>query len=218
MLDPFVLVRGVHFAATLLVFGTISFLVFAVPPSADVDEVPAAYRKLRERLTKLICLALGVAVLSGAAWLVLLASKILDASPSDVFFHGGVRSVLTETRFGLVWSIRLALALSLAVMLSWPVTRSLQITVAAVFLRRLHWSVMQAQRQGWRGTSTSSRTCSICSPPAPGSVVSRRSSFASGPGRAALSGMGETPSSPHSRALFAARGPERRSFGGKRPR
>ncbi len=42
--------------------------------------------------------------------------------------------MLTDTRFGLVWCIRLALAILLALLLPWPRTRWLQITIAAAFL------------------------------------------------------------------------------------
>jgi putative copper resistance protein D len=73
-------------------------------------------------------------VLSGAAWLVLLASNILGASIADVCLNGGVWPVITDTRFGLVWCVRLVLALLLGLLLLWPAARSLQVTVAAALL------------------------------------------------------------------------------------
>src|SRR5207344_935156 len=67
-------------------------------------------------------LALAVAALSGAAWLALLASDILGTSLADVCLHGGAWPVLFDTRFGLVWCMRLALALLLGILILWPAT------------------------------------------------------------------------------------------------
>ena len=129
-IDPLILVRGIHFAATLLVAGTIVFISMMAEPAMSKGWVATLHRQL----TLLVWLALAVAVLSGAVWLVLLASDILGTSFADICLHGGAGPVLTDTRFGLVWCIRLALALLLALLLPWPATRWLQVTVAAAFL------------------------------------------------------------------------------------
>jgi len=100
MLDPLALVRGLHFAATLLTCGRGVFLVLvAAPAGGKLQGDVAAFR---HQLNVLTWLALGVAALSGAAWLVLLASDILGASLADVCLHGGAWPVLFDTRFGLV--------------------------------------------------------------------------------------------------------------------
>ena len=129
-IDPLILVRGIHFAATLLVAGTIVFISMMAEPAMS----KGWFATLHRQLTRLVWLALAVAVLSGAVWLVLLASDILGTSFADICLHGGAGPVLTDTRFGLVWCIRLALALLLALLLPWPATRWLQVTVAAAFL------------------------------------------------------------------------------------
>src|SRR5437588_8307828 len=107
MADPLILVRGVHFAATLLACGTAAFTVLVAEPAATKIQADP----FRRRLAVLIWLALAIAALSGAAWLVLLASDILGTSLVDVCLHGGAWPVLFDTRFGLVWCVRLALAL-----------------------------------------------------------------------------------------------------------
>jgi copper resistance protein D len=131
--DPLVLARAVHFAATLLAAGAVGFIVLVAEPAAGTVKF-GGFSTLRRRLIILIWLALAVAVFSGAIWLVFLASDILGTSIADVCLHGGAWPVLTDTRFGLVWCIRLALALLLAVLLPWPTTRWLQISVAVAFL------------------------------------------------------------------------------------
>jgi putative copper resistance protein D len=128
--DPLTLVRGVHFAATLLAAGSTGFIfVVAEPVTSKVW-----FATLHRQLTLWVWLALAAAVVSGAVWLVMLASDILGTSFADVCLNGGVWPVLTDTRFGLVWCIRLALPLLLALLLPWPATRRLQVTIAAAFV------------------------------------------------------------------------------------
>jgi len=128
--DPLIFVRGVHFAATLLAAGTTGFISLVAEPAAS----KTGFATLQRQLILLVWLALAVAAISGAVWLVLLASDILGTSIADVCLHGGAWPVLTDTRFGLVWCIRLALALLLALILPWRGARWLQVTIAAVFL------------------------------------------------------------------------------------
>ena len=129
MTDPLTLVRSVHFAATVLAVGTVGFLALVAEP-ADT-KVRAGFAALRRQLNLLIWLALAVAILSGAAWLVLLASDILGVPLVDICLHGGAWPVLFDTRFGLVWCARFALALLLGLLMLWPVARRLQLAAAS---------------------------------------------------------------------------------------
>jgi putative copper resistance protein D len=130
--DPLILVRGLHFAATLLAGGTIGLLVLVAEPAGI--KARADFVTLRHQLTVLVWLALAVAILSGVAWLVLLASDILGASIADVCLHGGAWPVLFDTRFGQVWCARLALALLLGLLMLRPVTRGVQLAAAAALV------------------------------------------------------------------------------------
>ena len=133
IVDPLIFARAIHFAATILASGTVAFMVLVAEPAARA-KIPPGFASLRRRLVNLTCIALVVAILSGAAWLVLFASNILGASITDVCLHGELWSVVSDTRFGLVWIGRLALALLLAVQIVWPAMRPLQLATAAVFL------------------------------------------------------------------------------------
>ncbi len=126
------LARGVHIAATLLACGTIAFAVIIAEPAGA--KVRASFAALRHQLTVLTWFALALTILSGAAWLVLLASDILGASITDVCLHGGAWPVLFDTRFGLVWCVRLVLALLLGVLICQPATRGLQLAAAAALI------------------------------------------------------------------------------------
>ena len=130
MADPLIFVRGVHFAATLVACGTVGFIRLVVEPA----KVPSDYKSLRDRLTALTWLALVVAILSGAVWLVLLAADILGAPLLDVCLHGGAWPVLFETRFGLVWCARFGLALALALSLFRAVPKGFQLGTAVLLL------------------------------------------------------------------------------------
>jgi len=130
--DPLILIRGVHIAATLFACGTVAFVVVVAEPAAT--RVRASFAAFRHQLTVLTWFALALAILSGAAWLVLLASDILGTSIADVCLHGGAWPVLFDTRFGLVWCVRLVLALLLGVLIRQPATRGLQLAAAAALM------------------------------------------------------------------------------------
>ena len=130
MADPLIFVRGVHFAATLAACGTIGFVHLVAEPA----KIPADFQPLRRRLSVLILLALVLAILSGAVWLVLLAADILGAPLIDVSLHGAAWPVLFETRFGLVWCARFALALVLVLSVFRPIPKGFQLTTAALLL------------------------------------------------------------------------------------
>ena len=127
IIDPLILTRGVHFAATMLAGGTVTFMTVVVP--AGLDAAPE-YAPLRRRLTWLTWGALALCILSGAAWLALVASDILGASLSEVCLHGGLWSVAGDTRFGEIAGARLVLALALGLHLRGRRARWLRLAVA----------------------------------------------------------------------------------------
>jgi putative copper resistance protein D len=131
VIDPLIMTRGAHFAATLIASGTIAFMLLVTEPATRAS-APADFGVFRRRLIALIWFALAVMILSGAVWLALLASDILGTSFADICLHGGAWPVLTDTRFGLVWCIRLALVLLIGLFVLWPAARALQLVAAAM--------------------------------------------------------------------------------------
>ena len=129
MIDPLILLRAIHIAATALASGTVFFMVLVAEPAASA--ALADFPAMRRRLTWMVWIALAIAVLSGLAWLVWLSADIYGAPIVEVCLHGGVWSVLTDTRFGLVFTARFALAVLLGVLMLWPATRLLQLAAAA---------------------------------------------------------------------------------------
>jgi putative copper resistance protein D len=131
VIDPLVLVRGVHFAATALAGGTVFFAAFCAEPAFCNAQAEASRQSFRRAGRWLTWGALAITILTGLAWLVWLASDILGASLLEVCLQGGAWSVLTETRFGIVSLARLALALMLGVSILWPALRWIQLAAGA---------------------------------------------------------------------------------------
>src|SRR5262245_23569205 len=136
MADPLIFVRAAHFAATLAACGTVSFVAILAP---SVSKPSIGFLPLRDQLSVVIWLALAIAIMSGAAWLVLLAADITGATIAEVCLHGGAWPVLFDTRFGLVFCARLALAVLLALLIAWPAMRMLQLLVAGALIALLAW-------------------------------------------------------------------------------
>ncbi len=114
-----VIVRVIHFAATVLAAGVVFFRVF-IAESAMRDSGGGASVAFQIAWRRIVLIALAVAVLSGAAWLVLLAANIYGETIYDVCAQGGIFTVAGETRFGQIWCARFVVALLLGALTMWP--------------------------------------------------------------------------------------------------
>ena len=114
--DPLAYVRVAHFAATIIAAGAVIFdVTIAAPAFAVAAGTPSpTMERLRKRWFWLVWASLGVAAVSGAIWLVLLATDIYGAPLAEVWRDGGFWTVASETRFGQVSLARLAAAALLA--------------------------------------------------------------------------------------------------------
>ena len=147
--DLLIALRTVHFASTMLVAGAMVFGVIVVEPAlrnADADPQVNAWRR---QSAWIAWISLATAVLSGAAWLVMLASDISGRPLSEGFSGGIVWRVLTRTRFGTDWSARFIVAMLLAGGLIASARRRdaaprgsgmIVVTLAVLFLGSLAWS------------------------------------------------------------------------------
>jgi copper resistance protein D len=117
-----VYVRAIHFAATFLAAGVVMFQFFVAEPAfrAASGDFRSLIETLRNRWAWMVWASLAIAAVSAAIWVVLLASNIYSAPVGDVWRDGGVWTVVAETRFGQVWSVRLALAVLLAAFMAAP--------------------------------------------------------------------------------------------------
>ena len=113
MIEPLVAARAVHFAAMMMLEGAIVFRFLVADPilgAAGGEE----QRVLRRLLAWTVWLGLLVGIVSGAAWLILLAGRIRGLAPAATLSQGVAWIVLTQTRFGETWQVRSVLAVLLA--------------------------------------------------------------------------------------------------------
>jgi putative copper resistance protein D len=100
----------------------------------------------------MVWLALALAILSGLAWLLLLAAEIYSVPIAEVWLNGGVWQVATDTRFGLVWGARAALAVLLGLLMLRPALRLLQLASAAGLIALLALIGHAGAAPGFAGT------------------------------------------------------------------
>lgn len=111
MNDAFIWVRSVHFASTILLAGTVFFIVFvaepALRPGDDRDGVRAA---VHSRLGWIVWSSMFLTVTSGVVWFFFLTARIADLPLSDILSDQTIWIVLRQTDFGQDWIVRLVLA------------------------------------------------------------------------------------------------------------
>ena len=150
MLDPLIASRAVHFASSLVVGGAAIFSAFVARP-IQADSV------LERQLEGAMYAALALAVLSGATWLLYLASRIAQSSVAEVISDGTAWSLLTETQFGFVWQGRLLIAILLfcnrlfGLRVRGLRAFSVQAALAVAFVGMLAWSGHAAGTMGFVG-------------------------------------------------------------------
>jgi putative copper resistance protein D len=113
--DPLLYARAIHFAATMLMAGVVFFAVFVAAPAwRGVASNSGVAVKVRTRLSVIAWIGFALALISGAAWLVLTAAAMSDLPAAQVFGNSVLWTVLSQTTFGRDWLARFALACALA--------------------------------------------------------------------------------------------------------
>jgi putative copper resistance protein D len=109
-----IVARALHIGATLLLEGCMVFAAFVAPRASYGGRDVTFHRFLRWTIAAnwIVC------ILSGAAWLLLLAAMLADSSVTGALTDGTAWTLLTQTQFGRVWIARgiglMLLALCLA--------------------------------------------------------------------------------------------------------
>jgi putative copper resistance protein D len=147
--DPLVYARFVHFAATIAATGVVFFVVLILGPAAHSGTDDWRIMKALRPLTIMAWSGLALALLSGAAWLVLTAATMSGQSVADAVAPDVLWTVLSQTTFGIDWLLRLVLACVLAAALprvlsaeadkpSWH--QAVAALAAAAFVGSLAWA------------------------------------------------------------------------------
>jgi putative copper export protein/mono/diheme cytochrome c family protein len=110
--------RFVHYTATILLTGVFAFECLIAGPALRLARAsPIDLVGLHRRLGWLAWASLLLAIGSGAAWLVAVAAGMSGNPPGVALAQGAEWVVLTRTRFGDDWQLRLALAVLLGLCL-----------------------------------------------------------------------------------------------------
>jgi putative copper resistance protein D len=139
--------RLLHYAATVSLEGTFVFWCLIAWPAFHRTKASQAFQaRLDRRLFALAWASLLVALASGGAWLVIVASNMSGMPLSAVLRGPVVGIVLTQTRFGEDWGLRAALVVVLAGCLAVQgLTRKhvaawIGLLAAAAFIASLAWA------------------------------------------------------------------------------
>jgi putative copper resistance protein D len=138
---PANLIRAVHFAATAVVAGSLIFRAAVAGPVLRSDEAGA--ESLQRQTPRVTWTALAISVASGVIWLLLQAASMSGLPFAEAMTPAVLSTVLTETQFGLVFEIRLALAVVLAGCLAYDrlaLSRCLGLVSAIGLIAAIAWT------------------------------------------------------------------------------
>jgi len=116
LLNPLIAVRDIHFGSSVIVAGLVFFDLFVASPALRQENVrvEATVAAFRIRSIASLWISLAISIVSGFAWLCLLAARIVGKPFADVVADGTVWIVLLQTQFGLAWELRFLFAVALA--------------------------------------------------------------------------------------------------------
>src|SRR5579884_3969774 len=109
--------RALHFAATISLAGIFGFECLVAGPAFRRARAEDS-AELRRRLGLLAWASLPLALVSGAAWLVAVAAEMSGQPLGLVLSQGVALIVLTSTRFGTDWLLRLGLVVLIGLCLA----------------------------------------------------------------------------------------------------
>jgi len=110
VLDPLIIVRAVHIAATAVTAGAIFFELVIASPMLFAGTGGGSADGYVDGLKRLVWANLAIALASGLGWALLIAARIDGASIVQALGDGTFLIMLNETRFGHVWAIRVGVA------------------------------------------------------------------------------------------------------------
>lgn len=122
LLNPLIAVRDIHFGSSVIVAGIVFFDLFITSPvlrqaNVCLEETRAAFSI---RTAAILWISLAVSIVSGFAWLCLLAARIVGRPIADVITDGVIWTVLSQTQFGFAWELRIVFVAGLTACLVMP--------------------------------------------------------------------------------------------------
>jgi putative copper resistance protein D len=153
-------VRAVHFAAALLLFGTLAIATWIARPVSGnaLGAASSEYHDVRRQLARVAGWSLVGAIASGVLWFLVQAAAMTGVPLGSIVDRGQLGTVLDATRFGRVSEIRLGLAVAVGVVFWFSRTRIAESSrafvdagatlLAGALLGSLAWTGHAAAEQG----------------------------------------------------------------------
>jgi len=107
-------VRAIHLAACMLLFGNVFFRLFAAYPvftGANEDVRLSTFDSLNGRFRMLTAWSLAVSLSSGFLWAWIVAARMGGGSLISALHPASLGTLLESTQFGRIWEARLALSI-----------------------------------------------------------------------------------------------------------
>ena len=105
-------IRAIHFAATAITAGVLIFRTLVAEPA--LRSAAAARAVVMAQIVRTAWTGLAITMASGVIWVLLQAAAMSDLPFREAMSGDILSTVLTETQFGMVSELRLALAIVLA--------------------------------------------------------------------------------------------------------
>ena len=112
-----IVIRAIHFSATAIVAGVLLFRTVVAEPALGLVQ-PLAYFFDRQTV-RIAGISLAVSIASGLAWITAQVPAMSGLSLTEAMTADVIGTVVTQTQFGMVSDIRLALAIILAACLTY---------------------------------------------------------------------------------------------------
>lgn len=152
MADPLVLSRALHYSATILATGVLSFRGLI----AGSLRLRSEKFGIDSQLRLIFWAGLALAFASGAGWFLSVSAAIDGGAWGRSVADGTAAMVLTETQFGHVWIVRLIVGVLLGAAVGAAIgqgiwLRSFELSLAAVFAGSLAFAGHAASAPGFKG-------------------------------------------------------------------
>jgi putative copper resistance protein D len=141
LIDPLIAVRAVHFAATASTAGGLAFLMLVARPACAATCAATMQAEPFGPHRRLAWIGLVVVLLSGIAWVALEVAAMSGLPLGEAVQEGMIPVVVTQTQFGIVALVRLAIMALLAASLAFGErARWMALACAAALLGSLAWT------------------------------------------------------------------------------
>jgi putative copper resistance protein D len=157
---PSIAIRSIHFVSVMVLFGEFLFFIWIAVPAFRVmpDMELKQWYVVRCRMLRISGWSLVAIFVSGILWLAMEAISMSGFGVERALKPEVLGAVLNATRFGLVWKIRLGLAIALFALLvaargrpdhrSWMILAVSGLSLAGILLATLAWTGHAAGERG----------------------------------------------------------------------